>query len=320
MGLDVKVTINLKKPLGNTGTEFPLIVSTGETAIEFTICRTLAEVKDKFATTTNTYKAAELVFMQTNAPDKIGVVQFTLAQGETLKEKLEAIAEKGWRQFMIVDGDTKAVSMKDKLCFASVANESELKNFEDLERIVGFVHTNPLAAAALIGETAGRPAGSFTYKTLILTGIPPMEISDTKIDAIHTAGGITFVTKAGDNVTSEGKTTNGEYIDIVDSGDFIIKNIAYKTQKLFNNSAKIPYDNTGIAMLESATVEALRMGYNNGMIATNDDGTPAYAASFALRSQTTDADRKARKYPYGWFKFILAGAVHEAEIQGDIIV
>ena len=84
MGLDVKVTINLKKPLGNTGTEFPLIVSTGETAIEFTECRTLAEVKDKFATTTNTYKAAELIFMQTNAPDKIGVVQFPLAQGETL--------------------------------------------------------------------------------------------------------------------------------------------------------------------------------------------------------------------------------------------
>ena len=140
------------------------------------------------------------------------------------------------------------------------------------------------------------------------------------MDAIHAKGGITFVTKAGDNVTSEGKVAGGEYIDIVDSKDYVISNLEYKTQKLLNSQPNIPYDNNGIALLESVAVDVMKDAYNNGIIVANDDGTPAYAVSYASRENTEASDRAARKYVGGQFAFTLAGAIHEAEITGEIII
>ena len=71
-------------------------------------------------------------------------------------------------------------------------------------------------------------------------------------------------------------------------------------------------------MLETATISALTDAYNNGMIADNDDGTPAYSTKFALRSETTETDRAERDYPYGTFTFALAGAIHTVVVNGTI--
>ena len=131
---------------------------------------------------------------------------------------------------------------------------------------------------------------------------------------------MTFVTKAGDNVTSEGKLAGGEYIDIIDSEDFIIQQLAYKTQKVLNKTAKVPYDNNGIALLESVAVDVLQDAYNNGMIVTNTDGTPGYTVSYAKREDTKATDRANRQYLGGSFSFSLTGAVHEVEITGSITV
>ena len=175
-----------------------------------------------------------------------------------------------------------------------------------------------LSVAALVGEASGRDVGTFTYKNLILKGIEPEDLSDTEIDAITAANGIAFVTKAGDNVTTEGKAMSGEYIDIVDSKDYVISNLEYQTQKMLNTMGKIPYDNNGIAVLESAAVNVMNDAYNKGIIATNDDGTPGYSVDYATREETDEADRAARKYLGGHFSFKLAGAVHMVEISGEI--
>ena len=208
--------------------------------------------------------------------------------------------------------------------FCSVSNLSDVaKLTKDNERTVVFYYTDTVKVcpeAAIVGASAGLDAGSITYKNLIIKGVEPLELTDVEIDNTHTAGAITVVSKAGDTVLTEGKVIGGEYIDVVDSKDFVIQNIQYKTQKLFNQSNKVPFDNNGIAMLESATIEVMRQAYNNGIIATNEDGSPAYTVSFALRSETTEADRVARKYPYGNFSFVLAGAIHEAQITGEISI
>jgi hypothetical protein len=152
----------------------------------------------------------------------------------------------------------------------------------------------------------------------VLKGIAAQELTDVEVEAIHEKGGITFITKAGDNVTSEGKLAGGEYIDVIDSEDYIIQQLAYKTQKILNNAAKVPYDNNGIAMLESVAVDVLQGAYNDGMIATKEDGSPDYSVSYALREDTTEANRAARKYLGGTFSFALAGAIHYVEISGTI--
>ena len=328
MALDVKVKIDINKPAGNSSFGYPLIINVGESAIEYTECRSVEEVATAgFEAATDTYKAAAIMFGQNNPPEKIAVCQVT----GTIVDGLNSIRDKEYRHIMTVgtfgeDETTESVAnyvettVKDKMYFATVTSVDGLANIGSHSRTVYFVHTDPLAVAALIGEAAGRSVGSFTYKNLILKSISPMDLSDTEIATIHEANGITFVTKAGDNVTTEGKCASGEYIDIVDCKDYIISNLEYQTQKTLNNAAKVPYDNTGIALLESVAVNVLKNAYNLGMIATDEEGKPMYSADYALRSETTEDDRAERKYVGGKFSFTLSGAIHEVDIVGEIII
>lgn len=328
MALDVKVKIDINKPAGNSSFGYPLIINVGESEIAYTECRNVEEVATAgFAATTDTYKAAAIMFGQDNPPGKIAVCQVT----GTIVDGLGAIRDKEFRQIMTVGtlGESETTesvaayvetTIKDKMYFATVASVDDLSDIGSYDRTVYFVHTNPLAVAALIGESAGRTVGSFTYKNLILKSISPMKLTDSEIAAIHTAKGITFVTKAGDNVTTEGKVVSGEYIDIIDCKDYIISNLEYQTQKALNNSAKIPYDNSGIAMLENVAVNVLRSAYNLGMIATDEEGKPMYSVDYAMRSETTEEDRTERKYVGGKFSFTLGAAIHTVDIVGEIII
>lgn len=331
MASDIKVIINTQKVVGKIGFGIPLILSGKETtATAYTECKSLDEVKKVFAETTNVYKAAKLLFMQDNAPAKIAVCGLT----DKVTTGISSILNNDWRQLIVTSTGTEGEdtikdiadyieTTGDKMYFASVSDLTDITGITGNDRTVLFYYdienvVEPVAA--LVGATAGLKVGSFTYKNIILKGLEPLELSDTQINNIHSKGAITFVTKAGDNVTTEGKVVSGEYIDIIDSKDYIIKNLEYQTQKTLNNSLKVPYTNQGIAMLESVAINVLQDAFNNGIIATDEDGNPDYSVNYAMREETEDSDRAARKYLGGQFSFSLSGAVHEAEIVGEILV
>lgn len=333
--LDVKVKIDLVKPIGTAGFGLPLILEENATAEKaYTECRTLADVEAAgYASTTKTYKAVNAMLMQEDAPEKFAVCATASPAATWLGEVANTAQD--WRQLVVVNNSEtvtdvaeimKAIeTVNNKMYFADLAvDDSTALTVDGIERTVLFycnaTEEYPSPAAALVGATAGMDAGSFTYKNIIIKGIAPQNLTATEVEAIHAKGGITFVTKAGDNVTTEGKVAGGEFIDIVDSKDYIVSNLEYQTQKVLNNSAKIPYDDNGIALLESVAVNVMKDAYNKGIIATNEDGSPAYAVDYALRSQVSDGDRVARKYAGGQFSFTLAGAVHTVEVTGEIII
>lgn len=331
MANDVKVIISTKKVPGKLAFGMPFLLASMETkAVPYTVCTGIDEVKKIFPEDTPIYKAAETVFMQNNAPAKVAVC------GSTAKvtEALTAEWDKDWRQLVVInngaenDDTFEAISnfveaKKDKLYFAKISSIDEIKpELKTNERTIAFCYigTSEFPQAALVGATAGLDAGSFTYKNTILKGILPELLTDDEIDAIHAAGAICFLSKAGDNVLSEGKTLSGEYVDIIDSKDYIISNIEYSVQKILNTSPKIPYDNNGIAMLESTTINVLKDAYNKGIISNNEEGLPDYSTNFATRAETEESDRAARKYIGGSFSFGLAGAIHNVEIRGEIVI
>ena len=315
MANDVKVKIDLIKAQGRVSFGIPLILAgKQEQAVPFTTCSSLAEVKTAgFAETTDVYKSAQLIFMQDNAPQKISVFGST----DDAITALEKIWDKDWRQLIVTsvgkEGEKTIGEISDyvesrdeELFFCHVANVSEATDLKGNERTVCMVYGGSDYAfpeAALVGATAGRDPGSFTYKNMILKGITPDLLKDSEIEAIHAANCIAFVTKAGDNVTTEGKTCSGEYIDIVDSKDYVIQSIEYRCQKVLNTVAKLPYDNNGIAALEGETISVLLEAYNNGMIGVTDEGDPDYTVNFATRADVPAADRTARVYNGGTFSF-----------------
>lgn len=332
MAKDVKVKINLLKSATNLGFGIPLILEESATKeVAYAECSEIADVVSAgFANTTKVYKAANLLFMQENPPKKIAVCATSGTAVAWLGDVTNV--DKDWRQLMVAK-ESEAVAVADiipvvetldnKIFFASVeVDDKEEYKVEGAERTLLFYCKStdnfPVPVAALVGKTAGKDAGSFTYKNLILKGIAPQALTDTEINAIHEKGGITFIAKAGDNVTSEGKVLGGEYLDIIDSEDYIIQQIEYKTQKLLNSVDKIPYTNNGIAMLESVALSVLRDAYNKGMIAEDENGKPAYTVNYEVVENVNAADRAERKYIRGGFKFRLAGAIHEVEITGEI--
>lgn len=341
MALDVKVKINLTKPIGRAGFGYPLFVGATETStkdaekvpeITYKVCTSLDDLATAgVGSETSLYKTVALLLSQENAPEKFAIHTADLATLDMSTFYIEYGA-KGWRQLIVVGGTAEIAAQvsvfiettDDKVFFTSVGKDDETTSFAAKDRTVVMYYTEETNGvrpeAALVGATAGRDAGSFTYKNIILKGLDPLGLNDTEIAEQSTHNIITVVEKAGDVVTTEGKSMNGEYIDVIDSKDYTVQQIEYRTQKLLNQSAKIPYTNNGIAMLETVVVDVLQDCYNKGMVATNEDGSPAYNVEFALRENSSATDIANRKYIGGQFSFKIAGAIHEVEITGEIIV
>lgn len=344
MALDVTVKISQTAVAGKIGFGIPLVLtSKGTSAIPYTECSKLEDVATLCGEDSDAYEIARLIWLQPKKPDKIAFYTSTNDAETAIAE----VISKDWRQLIVVfgDGDTKNIAdvaryieTTDKIYFVTVSSTTELATVKGYDRTVAFFYNLktpaevageqkndtlavPYAVAAIVGETAGRSAGSFTYKNLIIKGLEPLELTDNAVNEIHNGGGITLLLKAGDIVTSEGKTTSGEYIDVIDSKDWIVQQIGYQSQQLLNTSDKLPYTNAGIAALENVVNNVLQEAFTNGMIATDEDDTTAlYSVNFKTRSEMSAEDRKSRTYTGGNFEFTLAGAIHNATINGELVI
>ncbi len=336
MVTDVKVKIELSRPAGTAGFGFPLIVgcvSDAETTpiVDYTECYSIEDVKTKgFDEESEVYKAANKIFMQEHSPEKVAVMSCSTTGGASGEHgylsRIKARIDRGWRQLIIVCPEVnwgelaEYIETTNKMLFIQATN---LTDFSDMpksyDRTVIFVNSTPHANAALVGETAGRPAGSFTYKFKTLKGVEPNDTwLESQIRTMHEANRFGYITMAGDAVTSEGFAVSGKYIDQTDSIDYVVSQIEYRIQKVFNGTAKVHYDDRGIALLGSAITSALQDAAVNGIIATKEDGSYDYSVSVVPRSATTEADRASRSYKYGTFRFALAGAIHSCEVNGEI--
>lgn len=329
---DVKVKISQKKVIGKVGFGTPLIFAGKQTtAVPYTLCKGLDAVKKLFAEETEVYKAAQILFLQENAPEKIAVCADTVKSTDGLAK----IFDQEWRQLVVVSTEEEGESTlkeiadyietkNDKMLFCTVEDLNGLKalGLNALNRTVAIVYGGASAYPhlALVGATAGLDVGSFTYKNIVLTGVEPETYEELDLDDIHANGGICIVKKAGDIVTSEGLVISGEYADIIDSKDYIVKNIEYQVQKVLNINKKLPYDARGIGLLESTVINVLKDAFNNEIIAQDEEGNPMYSTAFTSRAEASEENRRKRKYTGGTFQFTIAGAIHNVEINGELEV
>ena len=330
MALDVKITIDMVKPIGTVGFGIPLILEENATkeVAYIEVSNLTALVAAGYTTDSNVYKVAQLMFMQEHAPKTIAVC--STANTAKVWLSAEANVSKGWRQLVVINAGETATAVSEimaaveaqntypKIYFANLSygDATEL-TVEGIERTVLCYYTpttdSPCPVAALVGEVAGLIVGSYTLNNMKVKGIAGLELSEEEVKNIHEKGGITFVLSAGDVVASEGITAGGSFVDNVDGNDYIKQQLEYKTQKVFNNNLKVPYTDVGIALLESAAKEVMQDAYNKGIIDSFD-------VKFALREDTTTADRASRKYLGGNISYTMAGAVHTIEINCQVSV
>lgn len=340
---DVSVHLTLTKAVGKSGFGIPLILAGKQTKdVPYTECVDMDEVRTACGADSIISTAAKLMLNQSTERFKIAVRAVT---GKSADE-VPKLLGKDWRQLVVptegTDGESTiaelsdVVESTDREYFATVRDLSTAPSktiagtvdgkaaqiARDRTICFSYPTAGVYAAAALVGAIAQKQPGTYTCKNLILKDIAPLELDDTQVQAAHDAGCLTFVTKAGDNVTTEGKAVGGEYIDIIDGKDYIIYRIQHDSQKILNQSSKVPFNDNGIAQLEAACVGVMKDCYGDGnlIIATGEDGKPAYKVQYGKLSDTSAADRASRHYSLGRFSFSLLGAIHSAEINGNIII
>ncbi|TQR29393.1 DUF3383 family protein [Brevibacillus brevis] len=329
---DVIVRIDIQRPTPKLGFGKTLIIGSSAAGMDYKTYNDLEAVQKDFAQTSEVYKAAfSLLNQGDNSPSEIAVMLHK-TEGETLADFLPKIFEKDW-YFLVSTSSQKA----NILTIADAVEQNNSRQFfasssslEDLAAIKAkkytrttmFYHTSTdnYPEAAWLGVCASADVGSITWKFKTLKGIDALDISTTELMAIHDAGANTYVTKAGDDVTSEGKTVSGEYIDIIHARDYLVFSIQYAVQKLLNRSPKIRYDNTGIAQLEGEVRTVLKRADLNGMIAHDDDGQALFSTRFKSRAEVDPADREKREYNDGTFRFEQSGAIHGAAVIGTIVL
>lgn len=354
--LNSDVTVNLKggSTTGTISEYMPVFVMPNAvtskaalTAVAYTECTSLDDVVAAgFTTDSKLYKAVQLFRMQPDKPKKFAIYGGTETKAA---DAATAIMDEDWRQMITVElgestlAEVAAVieAADNKQWFTSIqiegademtdaafatAWDSATSALKTYSRTVIMYYDDSVDTpeAALVGATAALDAGSFTYKNIILKGVEPLKLNEARVDAItggtDTAHGITVVRKAGDIVTTSGYAASGEYVDVVDSYDWIIDHITYSVQKVFNLNYKVPFTNQGVVQLENATMSVLKTAFTNGMIAPADDEgkTGNYSTDFTSATDMTSEQRATRHYDGGNFSFQLAGAIHTATINGTI--
>ncbi|ETT58182.1 DUF3383 family protein [Paenibacillus sp. FSL H8-0457] len=329
MAKDVTVIIDIERPTPKLGFGKPLILGTSATGSAYKTYADLEGVKVDFNESTEEYKAAKALLSQgDDSPAEIAIM--CRKTDQPLSEVLPGAFDQDW-YFLIATttdiddvGDiAEAVEQNNSRQYfirSSDLTDVGVLAGTDYSRSTVIYHkdiTN-YPEAAWVGRAGSADVGSLTWKFKGLTGIAPMQVSDTELLAIHAAGANTYVTKAGKNQTSEGKTLSGEYIDIIHAKDYVKFSIEHGVQTLLNNAPKISFDDTGIAQIEGVVRTVLQRAFNQGIIAADKDGQALYGTNFKGRAEVDPADRAARKYTGGEFWFELAGAIHETTIRGQI--
>ena len=130
--------------------------------------------------------------------------------------------------------------------------------------------------------------------------------------------GNTYIRQHGLLHAYDGRVTNGEWIDVIRSQDFIHTRIDEEVFRTVYNAGKVPYDPAGFAMIGSAVESPLQTAANNGMIATDEDKQFMYSVTVPKVSEASANDRANRKMPPVQFEMRIAGAVHGGKIEGII--
>ena len=171
----------------------------------------------------------------------------------------------------------------------------------------------------LVGAVGNETVGAFTWKFRKIGGVKPVDLTVTQIQKLHENNAFTYVTKAGLDQTSEGKTLSGEFIDALHGDDWVKASLETELQKLLSNSKKITFDSAGIAQIDATVTAVLNTATNNGIISENPETKAGeFTVSTVSRAESSEEDVAQRNYTGLSFSYTRSGAIHTVRVNGQI--
>jgi hypothetical protein len=324
----------------------PLILSqfdTNKTRTEFTRARVYGSVaemaSDGWTSSDAVYKIANAIFSQNPSVNKI-VVGRKDSNDATVDAALNAIANENNDWYGIVVDQSLVSSFADVASWVETAkkfaifwitdvNAYDPSKSTDLASVLKLANRNRSAVvwhatpaggadypdAAWMGEGFPYEPGTSTWAYKTLNGVTPDTLLASQETALKNKNCNYYMTVGGVSITQEGKVASGEYIDIIIGTDWIEARLREAVYSALVNNRKIPYDDTGIAMIEGLVKGVLNEAASKGILQAD-----SIAVTVPKYADIPQADKLARKLPDVKFSALYQGAIHSVTINGTISV
>lgn len=324
----------------------PLILSqfaTNKTRTAFTRARVYGSVaemaRDGWTSSDAVYKIANAIFSQNPSVNKI-VVGRKDSNDATVDAALNAIANENNDWYGIVVDQALVSSFADVASWVETAkkfaifwitdvNAYDPSKSTDLASVLKLANRNRSAVvwhatpaggadypdAAWMGEGFPYEPGTSTWAYKTLNGVTPDTLLASQETALKNKNCNYYTTVGGVSITQEGKVASGEYIDIIIGTDWIEARLREAVYSALVNNRKIPYDDTGIAMIEGLVKGVLNEAASKGILQAD-----SIAVTVPKYADIPQADKLARKLPDVKFSALYQGAIHSVTINGTISV
>jgi hypothetical protein len=170
--------------------------------------------------------------------------------------------------------------------------------------------------AAWMGLVFTMDPGSETWKFKTLVGVANSNLTTNQSANALNKNANTYQSIGSVNITQNGTTGSGEFIDIVRGIDWLTNVIQTNVYSILVNNPKIPYTDAGIAMVQGQVFKSLQLGIDQNFL--SDD--PAPIVTVPLASAVPAIDKTQRILRNVNFTATLAGAIHAVVIRGVVSV
>lgn len=295
-------------------------------------------------------RAARIAFSQSPRPNQIYIAirQQVAVQGEAMATEAEPItttlarAEEtpGWYVICpcgMEEGEYKTIaewteSRNYVFAFTTLGDTNPVgdlfyrsfgfygKTVESAEEVP---EDNKYAHVAAVSKCLHYDAGAETWANQVVNGITAATLSGTMISKLNAANLSYIIKVGGKTITQGGKTSAGEWIDLIRFRDWLQNDMAQRVCDLLIRNPKIPYTDSGIAAVENQIIASLKAGQVRGGIAESefdemDQEVPGYKTTMPLASSLTASERASRVLKNCKFWARIAGAIHMVEIEGSL--
>lgn len=176
---------------------------------------------------------------------------------------------------------------------------------------------------AWVAKWLNYESGSETSAFKTLAGVYPSRLTSTEMKALKESSLNYFITVGNKNISMNGMVVAGEWADIIRFRDWQKNDMQVRVVNLFITRPKVPYTDSGIALVQNQMIASLKAGQDVGGIAEdefdeNGETIPGYVTSVPLAASLSASEKASRILRKCKFKARLAGAIHFAELTGSL--
>ena len=212
------------------------------------------------------------------------------------------------------------IDTQDMMYFVTSQNLNAAKLVRSEQTVVMYHNdVNAFVAEGLASYLTTAKVGAVTSKFKTINGVLEASLSTTQLQELHKNNGFTYIEKMGVLQTTEGKTTSGEYIDVVMGAFWIRFKMEEALAYLAINTPKIGFDNRGIGMMVGECNTVLKKAaFEQDIILIDSNDKPQYNISYVTRENTSKNDIANRYHTGISWTAKLAGAIHKSVINGTL--